>query len=51
MDVWRKLSKSVVKWSVVKYSDVRWNEAAGNLIGFKPNERVVKCSEMNLGEI
>jgi len=30
----------------VKCSDVRWNEAVGNLNGVKPNERVVKCSEV-----
>jgi hypothetical protein len=35
-----------VKWSEVKWSDVRWNGAVGNLKGVKPNERVVKCSEV-----
>ena len=30
----------------MKCSDVRWNEAVGNLNGVKPNERVVKCSEV-----
>jgi hypothetical protein len=35
----------------MKYSDVRWNEAVGNLNGVKPNERVVKCIELYLGEI
>ena len=40
----RKLSKSAVKWSEVKCSDVRWNGTVGNLNGIKPNERVVKCT-------
>jgi len=44
IEVWRKSSKSAVKWSEVKCSDVRWNRAVGNLNGVKPNERVVKCS-------
>ena len=43
IEVWRKSSKSAVKWSEVKCSDVRWNGAVGNLNGVKPNERVVKC--------
>jgi hypothetical protein len=45
-EVWQKSSKSAVKWSEVKCSDVRWNEAVGNLNGVKPNERVVKCSQV-----
>jgi len=28
----------------MKCSDVRLNGVVGNLNGFKPNERVVKCS-------
>jgi hypothetical protein len=43
IEVWRKSSKSEVKWSEVKCSDARWNGAVGNLNGIKPNERVVKC--------
>jgi len=43
IDVWRKSSKSAVKWSEVKCSDVRWNGAGGNLIAVKSNEKVVKC--------
>ena len=42
--VWRKSSKSAVKWSEVKCGDVRWNGVVGNLNGVKPNEKVVKCS-------
>ena len=34
-----------MKWSGVKFSDVRWNGAVGNLNGVKPNERVVKWTE------
>jgi len=30
----------------MKYSDVRWNGAVGNLNGFKPNERVAKCNRV-----
>jgi len=44
IEVWRKSSKSVVKWSEVKCGEVRWNGAVGNLNGVKPNERAVKCS-------
>jgi hypothetical protein len=44
MEVWRKSSKSAVKWSEVKWNDVMWNGSVGNLNGVKPNERVVKCS-------
>ena len=44
IEVWRKSSKSAVKWSVVKCSDVRWKGAVGNLNGVKPNERVVEWS-------
>jgi len=46
IEVWRKSFRSAVKWSEVKCSDVRWIGAVGNLNGFKPNERVVKCSEV-----
>ena len=35
----------------MKCSDVRRNGAVGNLNGVKPNERVVKCSEVWLGEV
>jgi hypothetical protein len=35
-----------VSTSVVKCSDERRNEAVGNLNRVKPNERVVKCSEL-----
>jgi len=45
------MSTSAVKWSEMKFSDVRWNEAVGNLNEVKPNERVVKCSEVKLGEV
>ena len=41
--MWRKSSKSAVKLSVVKCSDVRGNGEAGDLNGVKPNERAVKC--------
>ena len=49
IEVWRKSSKSAVKWSEAKWgevkcSDVRWNGEVGNLNGVKPNERVVKCN-------
>jgi len=44
IEVWRKSFRSAVKWSEVKCSDVRWIGAVGNLNGFEPNERVVKCS-------
>ena len=44
IEVWRKSSKSAMKWSEVKSSDVRWNGAVRNLNGVKPNEKVVKCS-------
>jgi len=44
IEVWRKSSKSAVKWSEVKWSDVRWNGAVRNLNGVRPNGRVVKCS-------
>ena len=37
-------------YSEVKCSDVRWNGAVRNLNGVKPNERVVKCSEVQLDE-
>jgi hypothetical protein len=40
-----------VKWSEVKCSDVRRNGAVGNLNGVKPNERVVKCSEVEMGKV
>jgi hypothetical protein len=40
-EVWRKLSKSEVKWG--ERSDVRWSAALVNLSGVKPNDRVVKC--------
>ena len=46
IEVWRKSSKSAVKWSEVKCSDVRWNGVVGNLKEVKPNERVVKCSRV-----
>jgi hypothetical protein len=39
IEVWRKSSKSEVKCS-----DVKWNDAAGNLNEVKPNEKVVKFS-------
>ena len=42
IEVWRKSSKSAVKWSEVKCSDVRWNGAVGNINGVKLNEKVVK---------
>jgi hypothetical protein len=44
IEVWRKSSKSAVKWSEVKCRDVRWKGTVGNLSGVKPNERAVKCS-------
>ena len=47
IEVSQKSSKSAVKWSEVKCSDVRWNGAVGNLNGVKPNERVVMCSWVN----
>ena len=37
--------------SVVKCSDVRWNDEVENLNGVKPNDRAVKCSEVRLGEV
>jgi hypothetical protein len=40
--VCRKSSKSAVKWSEVKCSDVRWSGEVGNVNEFKPNERNVK---------
>jgi len=46
IEVWRKSSKSAVKWSEVKCSDVGWNVAVGNSDGFKPNETAVKWSEV-----
>ena len=49
-EVWWTSSKSEVKWIEVKCSDVRWSGAVGNLNGVKPNERVVKCSWVNLNE-
>ena len=48
IEVWRKSSNSVVKWSEMKCSDVRWNVEVGNLNGVKPNERAVKCSWWSL---
>ena len=30
---------------------MRRNEAVGNLDGVKPNDRVVKCIEVSLGEV
>jgi len=39
-----EVSISVVKWSEVKCSDVRWNGEVENLNEVKSNERVVKCS-------
>jgi hypothetical protein len=49
IEVWRKSSKSEVKWSEVKWSevkcsDVRWNGAGWILKEVKSNERLVKCS-------
>jgi hypothetical protein len=44
IEMWLKSSKSALKWSEVKCSEVRWNGAVGNLDGVKPNEREVKCS-------
>ena len=44
IEVWRKSSKSAVKWSEVKCSDVMWNGEVENLNGIKTNERVMKCS-------
>jgi hypothetical protein len=41
-EVWRKSSKSAVKCSEVKCSDVRRNGVVGDLNEVKPNERVVK---------
>jgi len=41
-----KWSDGAMKWSEVKCSDVRENEAVGNLNGVKSKERVVKCIEM-----
>ena len=35
-----------MKWSEVKCSDVKLCGAAGNLNGVKPNERIMKCSEL-----
>jgi len=46
MLVYSLIVLSAVKWSDVKCSDVRWNGAVGNLNGVKPNERVVKWSEV-----
>jgi len=46
-----EVSTSVVKWSEVKCSNVRWSGAVGNWNDVKPNERVVKCSEVYLGEV
>jgi hypothetical protein len=43
IEVWCKSSKSAVKLSEMKGSDVRWNGEVGNLNGVMPNERVVKC--------
>ena len=43
IEVWRKSSKSAMKWSEVKCSDVRWNGAVENLNGVKPNKKVAKC--------
>ena len=40
-----------VPWSEVKCNDVRWNEAGGNLNVVKPYGRIVKCSEVWLGEV
>ena len=47
IELWRKSSKIAVKWSEVKCSDVKWNEAVGNVNEVKPNERVVKCRWVN----
>jgi hypothetical protein len=44
IEVWRKSSKSAVKWSEVKCSDVGENGAVGKWNGFKSNERIVRCS-------
>ena len=44
--MWRKSSKSAVKRSEMKCSDVRRNGVVGNLNGVKPNERVLKCVEV-----
>ena len=38
-----------VKWSEVKYSDVRWNWAVGDLNGIQPNDRIVKWSVLVTG--
>jgi hypothetical protein len=46
IEVWRKSSTSAVKWIEVKCSDVMWNGGVGNLNEFKPNEKVVKWSEV-----
>jgi len=51
IEVWRKLLKYAVKGNDVKFSDVRWNGAVGNLNGVKPNKKVVKCSEVKFGEV
>ena len=42
--MWQKSSRSAVKWNEVKFSDVRWNWAVGNLNGVKLHERVSKWS-------
>ena len=42
----RMPTSRAVKWSEVKSSDVSWNGALGKLNGVKPDERVVKCSEV-----
>jgi len=36
---------------VIKFGVSIVNGAVGNLNGFKPNERVVKCSEVSLTEV
>jgi hypothetical protein len=43
---WGEVRWSWVKWGEVGWSEVKWSGAVGNLNGVKPNERVMKCSEV-----
>ena len=44
LEVWWKSSKNAV--NKVNCSDVRWTGVVGSLNGIKPNDRVVKMSEV-----
>jgi len=40
IEVWRKSYKCAGKFCELKCSDLRWNDAVGNLNVFKPNSEV-----------